>query len=317
MKKLCTSFLAMLVTCAAWSQTIPGVALQPVGSGFTAPTDLQNAGDERMFVVEKPGLIIAWNPGTGTKDTFLNITDRVLSAHMEQGLLGLAFDPDYANTGRFYVNYTALDSTGDSSGVSRISRFILSATDSNMADASSEEILLVQDQPFPNHNGGWIAFGPDGYLYFAIGDGGGAGDPQENAMNLGNLLGKVSRIDVSAASGYDIPGGNPFVGTAGAMPEIYHYGLRNPFRNSFDMLTGDLWIADVGQDMWEEINYVPAGTGGGLNFGWDCYEAFMPYEPTVDCPQDDSLTFPVYAYDHDPMTGDCSVAAGYVYRGSS
>lgn len=311
MKKLCTVLTAMLLSSWAWSQSIPDVVLQPVASGFTEPIGLANAGDERIFVVEKAGIIIAWNPTSGTKDTFLNITDNVLSAGGEQGLLDIAFHPDYATNGYFYVTYTAPDS--DNTGVWVLARYSVTA-DSNDADESSEQILFTQDKPFANHNGGWVEFGPDGYLYASIGDGGSGGDPFGNGQNLNTKLGKILRVDVSDSTLYSIPSTNPFANDTTADPTIWAYGLRNPWRNSFDRLTGDLWIADVGQDVMEEVNVQAATSGGGQNYGWRCYEGTLPFN-TTGCADPATMVFPIFAYNHssDPCSG--TVVGGRVYRG--
>jgi glucose/arabinose dehydrogenase len=211
-------------------------------------------------------------------------------------LLGLAFHPNYLQNGYFYVNYTG---TG---GDTFISRFQASG---NSADPNSESILLNIEQPFPNHNGGVVIFGPDGYLYAGLGDGGAQGDPFGNAQNLEVLLGKILRIDVDSAQPYAIPPDNPFGN------EILHYGLRNPWRISFDKLTGDLYIADVGQGEWEEIDFVPADSRGGLNFGWDYYEGNHDYDPQGIASE---YVFPVAEYSH--AEGGCSVTGGFVYRGT-
>ncbi len=210
-----------------------------------------------MFVLEQPGRIRLVKAGQISPVPFLDISDKVGSRGSEQGLLGLAFHPDFAHTPYFYVNYTDID------GNTVIARF---QARGDQADPGSEKILLHINQPFPNHNGGVLVFGPDGYLYAGLGDGGSEGDPLGNGQNTGVLLGKLLRIDVDKGDPYSIPPGNPFA-SAGGRPEIWAYGLRNPWRISFDRATGDLYIADVGQDMWEEVDYLPAGSPGGANFG--------------------------------------------------
>ncbi|MBN1450744.1 MAG: PQQ-dependent sugar dehydrogenase [Anaerolineales bacterium] len=272
---------------------------QTVVSGLERPVDLQHAGDERLFIIEKAGRIRVLQGGNLVDFPFLNITDRVGSSGNEQGLLGLAFHPRYVENGFFFVNYT------DKDGDTVIARFRATA-DPNIADPSSEVVLLRVDQPFGNHNGGVLAFfGPDGYLYAGLGDGGSAGDPFGNAQKLDSLLGKVLRLDVDSAEPYVIPADNPFGN------EIWAYGLRNPWRMSFDSLTGDLYIGDVGQGQWEEIDFISAGSPGGVNFGWKYFEGTHPYDGSP--PQGAQLVPPVVEYNH---SEGCSVTGGYVYRGS-
>ncbi len=246
--------------------------------------------------------------GAPLPDAFLDITDRVRSGG-ERGLLGLAFPPGYADKGYFYVNYTALN------GATTISRFRLIAGDPNRADPASEEILLVIAQPYANHNGGQIAFSPrDGYLYVGMGDGGSGGDPQNRAQNPAELLGKLLRLDVEGAVGtasaYLVPPTNPYTATIGYRPEIWALGLRNPWRFSFDRQTGDLYIGDVGQGLWEEIDYQPASSAGGQNYGWRIMEGAHCYNP--DPCDSTGLTLPIWEYSH--SAGQC-VTGGYVYRG--
>ncbi|MEW6286884.1 MAG: PQQ-dependent sugar dehydrogenase [Chloroflexota bacterium] len=268
-----------------------------IASGLARPVDLQADGSGRLFVVEKAGRIRIIENGQLLDAPFLNIEDRVNDSSNEMGLLGLAFHPNYAQNGYFFVNYTG------SGGDTFISRFQVS-DDSHKADPSSEVNLLRINQPFPNHNGGTLQFGPDGYLYAGLGDGGLAGDPFGNGQSLDTLLGKILRLDVDTAEPYAIPPDNPFG------DEIWAYGLRNPWRMAFDPLTGDLYIADVGQNAWEEINYLPAASPGGVNFGWDYLEGTHAFEG--DAPA--GLTDPVAEYSH--SEGGCSVTGGYVYRGA-
>lgn len=279
----------------------------PVVSGLELPVDIQNAGDEsgRLFVVEKRGRILILQNDQLLPAPFLDIENEVGSQGDEQGLLGLAFHPNYSSTGLFFVNYT------DVNGNTVIARFHVSADDQNRADPASEVDLLHVDQPYTNHNGGGLAFGPDGYLYIGLGDGGSGGDPLGNGQNLQTLLGKLLRIDVDHGEPYAIPADNPFAG-GGGLPEIWVYGLRNPWRFSFDRLTGELYIADVGQNDWEEIDFVPAGDPGGLNFGWNYYEGNHSYRGQP--PADATLTAPVAEYSH---AWGCSVTGCYVYRGSA
>jgi glucose/arabinose dehydrogenase len=276
-------------------------------SGLELPVDIQNAGDGsgRLFIVERRGRILVWKSGELKPAVFLDITGEVDSQYTEQGLLGLAFHPDYARTGLIYVNYIDLN------GNTVIARFHVSVDDPNRADPASEVDLLHVDQPYANHNGGGLAFGPDGYLYIGLGDGGSEGDPLGNGQNLQTLLGKMLRIDVDHGDPYTIPSDNPFV-KGGGLPEIWTYGLRNPWRFSFDRLTGDLFIADVGQDAWEELDVIPAGTSGGMNFGWNYYEGKHPYKNQP--PANASFIFPVAEYSH---AEGCAVTGGYMFRGAA
>ncbi len=268
-----------------------------IAGGLNRPVDIQSANDGsgKMFIIEKYGVIRVFENGQLLEAPFLNIDDRVNDSGNEMGLLGLAFHPDYEQNGFFYLNYT-----GDG-GDTRISRFQASG---NIADGNSEKILLIIEQPYPNHNGGALAFGPDGYLYAGLGDGGLAGDPQKNGQNTTSLLGKILRLDVNNGDAYGIPSDNPFGN------EVWAYGLRNPWRISFDRSTGDLWIGDVGQGQWEEIDYLPAGSQGGANFGWSIMEGNHGYDGLA---QPDML-LPVAEYSH--AEGGCSVTGGYVYRGA-
>ncbi|MEW5867760.1 MAG: PQQ-dependent sugar dehydrogenase [Chloroflexota bacterium] len=278
---------------------------QPIVAGLQSPIGLANAGDGsgRLFVIEQPGRIKIIRDNLPLPTPFLDITDRAGSQGFEQGLLGLAFHPQYPQNGYFYVNYTDLQ------GNTIIARFQTSLEDPNRADPGSEARLLQIPQPYANHNGGSVVFGPDGYLYLGLGDGGSAGDPQGNGQSLNSLLGKILRIDVDHQHPYAIPPDNPFAG-GGGKPEIWAYGLRNPWRFSFDRLTGDLYIGDVGQDEWEEINFLPAGSAGGANFGWNFMEGTHAYKGSP--PASMNLMIPVAEYHHDQ---GCSVTGGVVYRG--
>ncbi len=280
---------------------------QQVTVGLQTPINMETAfdGTGRLFINEKPGRIRILQSGELLEQPFLDITDRVGAGGSEQGMLGLAFHPQYEENGRFFVHYS------DRNGDTVLSRFQVSASDPNQADPASEVILLQQSQPYANHNGGQLAFGPDGYLYFGLGDGGSAGDPQNNAQSLETLLGKILRLDVDSSDTYAIPTDNPFQGGK-AKPEIWAYGLRNPWRFSFDQRTQDLYIADVGQNQWEEIDYLPAGSPGGTNFGWRFKEGTHAYEGGA--PADSLLVDPVYEYDH---SFGCSITGGYVYRGQN
>ncbi len=275
-------------------------------SGFNSPVSMAHAGDDRLFIVEQPGTIsIIDGEGNTLPEHFLDIQGRILSGG-ERGLLGLAFHPQYSENGYFYVNYTR---TGD--GATVISRFSVT-DDSNIADPDSELIIMTIDQPFGNHNGGGLAFGPDGYLYIGMGDGGSGGDPQDNSQDPLTLLGKMLRIDIDNGDPYTIPEDNPFFGEDFHLDEIYALGLRNPWRFAFDSQNGDLWIADVGQNAWEEINRQEGGTPGGQNYGWRCYEGFEAFN-LEDCQDISAYTMPVAVYGRGE---GCSVSGGTVYRGS-
>ncbi len=277
-------------------------------SGLIEPVDLKDPGDGsgRLFVLEQPGRIRIIQNGQLLNTPFLDITDRVGSRGTEQGLLGLAFDPNYKQNGIFFINYT------NNQGDSVVSQWRVSSSNPNQADSQSEQILLTVDQPFQNHNGGGVQFGPDGYLYLSFGDGGSEGDPQLNGQNTQNMLADILRIQPNLNGGYRVPPDNPFANGQGGKPEVFIYGLRNPWRFSFDKATGDMYIADVGQNNWEEINFLSAGSSGGENFGWSYYEGNHPYKGTP--PQSQKFTFPVYEYSHNY---GCAVSGGYVYRGQS
>lgn len=284
--------------------------LEPVGSGFSIPVDIKHAPmDDRLYIVEKGGRIRIMDlAGTTLPVPFLDIDPIVNSIANERGLLGMAFHPDYANNGYFFVNYTGND------GNTRISRFSRLTTDPDQADPNSELNLLTVMQPFSNHNAGDLAFGPDGYLYVGLGDGGSGGDPGNRAQNPKEFLGKMLRLDVDSSIPYGIPTDNPFAQSADTFPEIWALGMRNPWRISFDRMTGDFWIGDVGQDTWEEVDMEPAGSPGGLNYGWRCYEGFAPYN-TNGCGPADSYVPPIQVYANTNAIG-CSITGGYVYRGS-
>lgn len=289
------------------SPSLPGATTFPnptvytwktIASGLERPVDIQHAGDGRLFIIEKAGRIRILQNVELVDVPFLDISDRVGSRANEQGLLGLAFHPRYAENGQFFVNYT------DRDGDTVIARFQATA-DPNIADPSSEVVLLRAKQPHENHNGGALAFGPDGYLYIGLGDGGLWDDPHGNGQNLDTFLGKLLRLDVDSAEPYAIPPDNPFGS------EIWAYGLRNPWRISFDPASGDLYIGDVGQNQWEEIDFIAAGTPGGMNFGWNYFEGTHTFDGTP--PQGAQLVPPVAEYNH---SLGCSVTGGYVYRGA-
>ena len=288
--------------------------LKRVVTGLNQPLGVVNAGDGsgRLFVVEQPGLVRVVKDGALVAAPFLDVT-KLVSCCGERGLLGLAFEPGFGpQAPRFYVDYT------DVNGNTVIARGTANAA-TDHADATKLETLLAIKQPFPNHNGGNIVFGPDGYLYIGMGDGGSADDPQGNGQSLSTLLGKMLRIDVTTplpagnldGAQYVIPADNPFVGKADALPEIWSYGLRNPWRWSFDRTLGTLWIGDVGQDRYEEVDRAASG-GRGIDFGWNVMEARHCFVAQA-CDRS-RLALPIAEYDH--TSGDCAVVGGYVYRGA-
>jgi len=280
--------------------------LVPFANGLNSPVCITNAGDSRLFVVEQAGYVrIIDFAGNVKPQPYLDIHERVTYGG-EQGLLGIAFHPQYITNGYFYVNYVG---AGDST---HISRFNVSSDNPDLADPQSEFKLMTIFQPFVNHNGGDLSFGPDGYLYIGLGDGGSGGDPGNRAQNPMEYLGKMLRIDVDQGNPYAIPATNPFYNSTTTLGEIWALGLRNPWRFSFDRLTGDLWIADVGQNAIEEIDFQPATSTGGENYGWRCYEGNQPYNIS-GCPPDSTFVFPVCTYQHGV---DCSVTGGYVFRGN-
>lgn len=330
---LAFSFLFIAFSCTDGTSTDPGIDPDPdpdpdpddpeliynysvtpafPNLSFTLPLGLTHAGDgsDRLFVTEQDGIISVFaNDSTVTgKQAFLDLSSKVERTGHEQGLLGLAFHPDYVSNDIFFVNYSE-----SGTGNTIVSRFTVSS-DPNQADPDSEEVLLEIEQPMTNHNGGDMVFGPDGYLYIAMGDGGGAGDPEGNGQDPTNLLGTILRIDVDAADEglmYAIPSDNPFAGNEdGYREEIYAYGLRNPWRISFDSETGELWAADVGQSDWEEINIIESGK----NYGWNVFEGSECFSPELGCNESD-FEFPVFEYGHNPDNG--SITGGYVYRGSA
>jgi glucose/arabinose dehydrogenase len=286
-------------------------------STFNHPVVITHGGGNsgRLFVVEQAGRIWIVQSNNVLTQPFLDISGRVLSVGAEQGLLGLAFPPGFSTNNHFYVDYTR-----HPDGAVVISRFFLTATNSNIADTNSEQVMLIIPKPYNNHNAGQLAFGPDGYLYIGVGDGGSEGDPLNNGQKTSTLLGKLLRIDVeSGVSPYAVPPTNPFVGNTNYAPEIWALGLRNPWRFSFDRLTGDLYIGDVGQNQYEEIDFQPAGSAGGQNYGWRIMEGDSIYITPPGFTNFSALTLPVAVYSHSslPAYGDAAVIGGYVYRGPS
>jgi glucose/arabinose dehydrogenase len=290
------------------AQIPTGFAMTSFSTGYSSPVNIANAGDSRLFIVQQRGKVfICDSLGAKLATPFLDITSKVSSSGSERGLLGLAFDPNYDLNGYFYVNYTR---TGDHATV--IARYTRSFSNPNQAVVASEKVLLTIAQPYSNHNGGHLEFGRDGYLYIGMGDGGSAGDPGDRAQNPTNLLGKMLRLDVSHPdSTYVIPASNPFVGSGTTREEIWAIGLRNPWKFSFDRLTGDLWIGDVGQDALEEVDFEPYGDLGGHNYGWKCREGLSPYDMS-GC--SGTYTDPVSVYPNSGSSG-CSITGGKRYRG--
>jgi glucose/arabinose dehydrogenase len=275
-----------------------------VARGLSNPLHLTApAGDDRLFVVEQSGRVRIIRDGVLLAQPFLDITARVASVG-EQGLLSIAFHPRYPTNGYFYVSYT------DRAGDTRIERYSVSPANGDVADPASAKLVLSVVQPYPNHNGGLVLFGPDGMLYVGLGDGGGGGDPQNNGQRTATLLGKLLRLDVDGGTPYAIPAGNPFVGQAGVRAEIWALGLRNPWRFAFDRVGGLLYVADVGQNRWEEINVVTA-TRPGVNYGWRILEGNECYGASTCNTQ--GLERPAVEYSH---SEGCSVTGGVVYRGA-
>ncbi len=308
-----SKFLFLLLAILIISTKIEGQVfkLTEVASGFKKPVDISNSGmlgDKRIFITEKDGKIkIIDTTGTVITTPFLDIDSKVNSVSNERGLLGLCFDPQYASNGYIYVNYS------NNNGNTVVSRFTRSANNINAIDETSEKMIITIVQPFENHNGGEINFGKDGYLYIGMGDGGSGGDPGNRAQNPKILLGKILRLDVNTENApYLIPEDNPYKNNADTLQEIWSMGWRNPWRFSFDRETAEMWIADVGQNKWEEINIEAAGDGG-LNYGWKCYEGLKEYDFSK-CDNGTSFVAPIHVYDNKSDVG-CSITGGYVYRG--
>ena len=298
--------LLALLPVAASAQ--PGqVSLTSFSTNYNAPLFLTHAGDARLFVVEKDGRIrICDQAGVKNGTAFLDINSRVGSFGSEQGLLGLAFHPHYKQNGYFYVNYT------NNAGNTVVSRFSVTSNP-DIADPNTEVILLTINQPYSNHNGGCLQFGRDGYLYIGMGDGGSGGDPVNAGQGNSTLLGKMLRLDVNGSAPYGIPYTNPYQGASTVPDEVWAFGLRNPWRFSFDRHNGDLWIGDVGQDVWEEIDHLAYNSDPAPNFGWRCYEGNTAYN-TAGCLPASNYDMPIYDYSHSNANG-CSINGGYIYRG--
>lgn len=313
MRSFIHRFFLLIILLASQQLKAQKLAAIPYTSGIAYPIDLKHCGDDRLFVAERAGRIRVINPdGTLRNVPFLDITSKISSNNSEEGFLSIAFSPDFKSSGKFYVDYT---STIAGQLTSVLDEFKVSASDSNVADLSSELRILTQQQPFSNHNGGNLMFGKDGYLYVNLGDGGSGGDPYGNGQNKKTFLAKILRIDVSNSSSsqpYIVPSTNPFYNdtTTGIKKEIWAYGVRNPWKSSIDRLTGDLWIADVGQNAVEEIDYQPVNAAGGRNYGWNITEGNSCYSPATGCNKT-GITLPIYDYPH-PLGN--SITGGYIYR---
>jgi glucose/arabinose dehydrogenase len=313
MNRIIASIAALALYCSAFCQapTPLQVETQSFLTGLSKPVGIHHMGDDRLFIVEQHTAEIEIYNTSGTfVGQFLDLGGTVATGN-EQGLLGLAFHPQYTINGKLYIH------RNNTSGTSEIIEYTVlgDPLTSNVADAGSGVIILSMSQPFSNHNGGCIAFGPDGYLYIGMGDGGSGGDPLNSGQTGTSLLGKMLRIGVTGNGAYFVPLDNPFVGDAGVLDEIWAQGLRNPWRFSFDKSTGDLWIGDVGQNAWEEIDFQPASSTGGENWGWRCYEGFHTYN-TGGCSGAGSYDDPVQEYSHGSPYNFCSITGGVVYRGT-
>lgn len=310
------TLVAIAVVCLKPLQAQPVLSFQQVLTGLSNPVDFADPGDGKVYIVQQGGLIRSWNGSTLA--TFLNVSSLITNpAGSEQGLLSLAFHPNYLTNRYFFIWYTG------TSGLLTLARYQRDASNPDIADPATAQVLFTQAKPgatpFTNHNGAKINFGPDGYLYIGTGDGGSGGDPFNLAQNTGSYLGKMLRIDVNgfatSAPFYAIPPSNPFLTPGdGILDEIYAIGLRNPWRWSFDRATGDMWIADVGQSTMEEVNFLPAGSTAGVNYGWDCYEGNQPYSGSSCTPP--GTIVPIFTYGRSSTTGGFSVTGGYVYRGT-
>ena len=306
---LLKSLLAAIFAALSCVNVVSATDLDLVIDGLDRPILLTHADNSGIFVVEKTGKVFLFNEEYQGKKLFLDLSSVITTRGNEQGLLSIAFHPNYSENGYLFIFYTAKN------GDNTLARLTVDPSSTSQADLQSLEILIAQEDPASNHNGGMLAFGQDDYLYLGLGDGGRGGDPWNNAQNLGTLLGKILRIDVNQATGYSIPEDNPFidptVGNENALPEIWAYGLRNPWRHSFDRATGDLWIADVGQNKWEEIHWRSVDSIGGENYGWRLMEGNHCFLPKKECDTGE-LIKPVAEYSH---KYGCSVTGGYVYRG--
>jgi len=291
----------------------PQVIFQSVITGLSSPVDLVNASDgsQRLFIVEQSGKIKIWNGSSVLSQPFLDMSTVITYDGGERGLLSMAFHPNYSVNGFFFLYYDDLN------GNITVSRYKTKIASPNEADLASGVVLLSIPKPFSNHNGGKLNFGADGYLYFGTGDGGSGGDPFGNSQNKKSWLGKLLRIDVNTGNTppyYSIPASNPFKNNPDVLNEVIATGLRNPWRWSFDRQTGDMWIADVGQNLWEEVNMRPKDSILNINYGWNCLEATHTYNTA--CNAQSNNIFPIFEYPHDVTNGGYSITGGYVYRGT-
>ncbi len=307
-----TLMLVLFATASTSAFAQTKLKLQQVGNSFGQPLLVTNPFGEtdRIFVVDQNGRIYIVKNGVQLSTPFLDVNP-ISSSGGERGLLGLAFHPQFASNGYFFINFT------DNSGDTQISRYQVSSTNADVADSASRYDILNIDQPYSNHNGGCIRFGPDGYLYIGTGDGGSANDPQNRAQNGNSLLGKMLRIDIDNGAPYAIPPSNPFVSNSGVRDEIWALGLRNPWRFNFDSATGDMYIADVGQNEWEYIHFEPAGDAGGRNYGWKIIEGSHCFSPSTNC-NTSGLEMPIFEYGHTFFPAfNCCIVGSEVYRGKS
>lgn len=298
--------LVLFLLATLFVQYVYAAEIKLLHDGFTQPVLLTHANDSRIFVIEKTGKV--FNLNGKQKHLYLDVSSLITTDGSEQGLLSIAFHPKFSENGYLFLFYTAIN------GDNTLARLTVDPVSNKQAELKNLEVLIAQKDPASNHNGGMLAFGKDSYLYLGIGDGGRGGDPWNNAQNLETFLGKMLRIDVNQAKGYSIPKDNPFVGKQKILTEIWSYGLRNPWRHSFDRVTGDMWIADVGQNKWEEINWQAANSKGGENYAWRLMEGKHCFLPKKDCQNAKygKLVKPVAEYEHKQ---GCSVTGGYVYRG--
>ena len=301
----CKYYFAVISAALLCVNVVFAADLKLVIDNLNKPILLTQKDSSGIFVVEKTGKVYLFNKEYQGKNLFLDFSSVITTRGNEQGLLSIAFHPNYSENGYLFIFYTAKN------GDNALARLTVDPPSSKQVDLQSLEVLIAQEDPASNHNGGMLAFGKDGYLYLGIGDGGRGGDPWNNSQNIKTWLGKMLRIDVSQASGYKIPEDNPFIDKENALAEIWAYGLRNPWRHSFDRATGDLWIADVGQNKWEEIHWRSVDSKGGENYGWRLMEGNHCFLPKKECDSGD-LVKPVAEYAH---KNGCSVTGGYVYRG--
>ncbi len=288
-----------------WVSHVCAVNLELIAQDLDSPILLTHANSSEHFLVEKTGKVFIYDAEFESRNLFLDVSSIITSRGSEQGLLSIAFHPNFSENGYLFIFYTAKN------GDNTLARLTLNPSSFKQQSLASLEILIAQEDPASNHNGGMLAFGHDGYLYLGIGDGGSGGDPWNNAQNLETYLGKMLRINVNQAKGYTVPQDNPFVKEDNVLPEIWSYGLRNPWRHSFDRDTGDIWIADVGQNKWEEIHWGSFDSTGGENYGWRIMEGNHCFLPKKDC-ESEGLVKPVAEYSHKK---GCSITGGYVYRG--